>query len=139
MHKFSHQLFRCRDQALQAAHLARRHLIRLLDHGAPELAAAMAEVTNRQAYANWWTSLTDHIEHGGQDPMTALTNARTAARQALLDLPTPRHACPFTHSQALAALEATRRFYHDTAPHGIDAITDPQPPAPDAPSTARPE
>lgn len=130
MHELTEHLLTRRDQALQATASARRQLIHLLEHGETQLAAAIAEVCNRQAYDSWWKTVTDHIEHGGQHPMTALTNARTTARQVLLDLTTPRQECPFAYGQAIAALEATRRFYHETNTLNLEAITHPQPATP---------
>jgi hypothetical protein len=91
-------------------------VIHLLNQGETDLASAIAEFFDRQAYARWWVTITDHIHHDHINPATAVAGARTAARQALVDLTTPHHACPFTHGQAIATLEATRRFYHATQP-----------------------
>jgi hypothetical protein len=110
--------------------MARGHLVRLLDECEDNLAEAIADVARLQPYARWWMRVTDHIEHGGMDPVAALTAARTAARQTLLLRSNPRTACPFEHGEAVAALEATRRFYNDTATLDLDAITRPGPATP---------
>jgi hypothetical protein len=113
--EFTRDLFTYRDQAAESARLATQHLIRLLQDEETDPAAAMADAIEWRAYARWWISMTDHIERDSIDPVTALANARTSAHDTLLDLPTPRHECPYANAQAIAAIEATRRFFRDTA------------------------
>jgi hypothetical protein len=96
--EFTRDLFTYRDQAVESARLATRHLIRLLQDEVTNVATAMADAAEWRAYARWWTTLTDHIEHGGTAPVTALANARINAHGALLDLPTPRHECPYANA-----------------------------------------
>lgn len=123
MNEFREYLFDRRDQALDAAMHARGCLSDMLTECEDNLADAIAAVARLQPYARWWMTVTDHIEHGGLDPMAALTTARTAARQTLLLRSSPRTACPFEHGQAVAQTEATRRFYTDTAEFNLEAIT----------------
>jgi hypothetical protein len=119
---FTQHLFTLRDNALDAAEDARGRLIRLLLQDDVQLAPTMAEFAHLQGYARWWIGVANHIEHGGLDPITALTRSRTAARRVLLDQITPRTDCPFTYGQHVAALEATRHFYHDTSALEVDAL-----------------
>ena len=113
MNDFTQSLFDRRDQALDVAGDARSHLIGLLAEAEGDLAAAVADVTGHQSYAAWWMTVTDHIEHGGLDAVTALIRARDAAYCAVLDGLGPYRSM-YAHAQALARAEATRRFYHDT-------------------------
>lgn len=123
MDAFRQYLIDRRDEALDAAGNARGHLIRLLDEGDHHLAPAMEQVTTLQAYAAWWTAVTDHIDHGGLDPVTALATTRTTAHQLILSPPRRSPRSMFDHAQSLAVLDAARRFYHDTARLDLDAIT----------------
>ncbi|GLY86055.1 hypothetical protein [Actinoallomurus iriomotensis] len=115
MADFNQTLLTHHDQAVEAAKRAGQRLTRLLETDEPNLAAAIAETLQRRAYARWWTTLIDHIEDGGTDPATALTDARTTAHDALLTLPIPRSACPYATAEAITVVEATRAFFHDTA------------------------
>lgn len=114
MEDFTQTLIARRDQAVEAAHAAGDKLIRLLKTDESNLAVMTAEALERRAYARWWTTLIDRIDDG-TDPVTALTDARTTAHDALLILPTPRSDCPYSNAQAITAVEATRAFFYDTA------------------------
>jgi hypothetical protein len=131
MDTFHHHLFNLRDQALEAAGHARHDLTLVLaeceDH---RFAEAMERLAYAQPYARWWMRVTDEIEHGGLNPMTALTQVRTAARQALLNSYAARPRSWFTIALDNGATEATRRFYHDTARFNLDTITGTGPAAP---------
>lgn len=115
MEEFTQDLFTYRAQAVESARMATRHLVGLLRDEGTDPIAAIANAIEWRAYARWWTSLTDHIEHDATDPATALATARANAHDALLNLPAPHHACPFTNAHTIAVTEATRRFFHDTA------------------------
>lgn len=114
MQAFTQHLFTVRDNARRAANEARTRLIQLLHDDQAALGPAIAEALHLQAYARWWAKVTTDIENGQMDAVTALINSRKAAHRILLDHVTPRSDCPFTYGQAVAALEATRHFYHDT-------------------------
>ncbi|GAB3971355.1 hypothetical protein GCM10029978_046390 [Actinoallomurus acanthiterrae] len=114
MQPFAQHLFNLRDNAKDAADEACNRLISQLRGASPDLGPAIAEVTHLQAYARWWTTLTNHIEHARADAITALVRTREAARRLLLENVIPRSECPFTDAQAIANLEAARHFYHDT-------------------------
>lgn len=125
------ELFDRRDAALDAVGDARGRLIRLINDGHDNLAAAIGDATHLHAYARWWITVTEHIEHHGVEAMTALTRTRTAARHILLDQVTPRSDCPFTYGLAIARLEATRHFYQDSGNvHGDNPQAGPTPPHP---------
>lgn len=115
MKEFTRDLFTYRDQAAESARLATQHLIRLLQDEETDPAAAMADAIEWRAYVRWWINITDRIERDSIDPVTALANAHTSAHDTLLDLPIPHHECPYVNAQAIAAIEATRRFFRDTA------------------------
>ncbi|GLY86052.1 hypothetical protein [Actinoallomurus iriomotensis] len=124
MNAFCDHLFNLRDQALDDAMRARADLTFVLDEGEDhKFAAAMSRVAHAQPYARWWMTVTDEIEHGGMDPMAALTKTRTTARQSLLQNGARRVGAWFDIAQDHAAAEATRRFYHDTAIFNLDTIT----------------
>ncbi|MCO5999764.1 hypothetical protein [Actinoallomurus rhizosphaericola] len=114
MQPFAQHLFGLRDNAKDAAEEACNRLISQLRVAAPDLGPAIAEVAHLQAYARWWTTLTNHIEHAHSDAVTALVRTRQAAHRLLLENVIPRSECPFTDAQAIANLEAARHFYHDT-------------------------
>jgi hypothetical protein len=114
MQSFAQHLFTLRDNAKEAADEACNRLIGQLRIAAPDLGPAVAEVAHLQAYARWWTTLTNHIEHAHTDGVTALVRTRQAAHRLLLENVIPRSECPFTDAQAIANLEAARHFYHDT-------------------------
>ncbi|GAB2841637.1 hypothetical protein GCM10027176_51850 [Actinoallomurus bryophytorum] len=137
---FRDHLFKMCEQAVDAVIRARSDLRDAMDkHEDTALAAAMDQAAHTVPYARWWIDLTRTIEHGGLDPMIALTNARTAARQSLLQSgqPIPNRSW-FTIAQSHATAEATRRFYHDTAIFNVEAITGPGPSAPSITGPAYP-
>lgn len=130
------------DAALEAAGDARGRLVRL------PLTKA-----NPASPRRWPTSPPPrHTRRGGRpsstiwttpdathsDPITVLTTARTAACRALLDQATPHPACPYTspfaYGQAIAAIEAARRFYHDAALLDLDLTPAPHPAPPPTPT-----
>ncbi|MEV5704819.1 hypothetical protein [Actinoallomurus sp. NPDC052274] len=113
MNEFTQYLFHLRDEALEAAGNTRGRLIRLLEEADDDLAETVADVTVNQSYAHWWMAVTDHIEHGGLDPVTALTRVRQAAYRAVLRGPGP-HTPAHQHAQSLARTDAARLFYNDT-------------------------
>src|SRR5262249_8761383 len=88
MTTFRDHLFRQREEAADAVVQARADLRDAFD-GNGSLAAAMDQAAHVVPYARWWIELTDAIKYGGVDPMIALTNARTTARQALLQTTPP--------------------------------------------------
>jgi hypothetical protein len=122
MNAFAQYLFHLRDEALQTAGNTRARLIHLLEEAGDDLAEAVADVTINQSYAHWWMTVTDHIEHGGLDPVTALTRTREAAYHAVLRGPGP-HTTVYRHAQSLARTDAARLFYNDTAAIDLDAVT----------------
>jgi hypothetical protein len=136
MNEFREHLIDRRDQALDAAMHARGRLSDMLTECEDNLADAMADVARLQPYARWWMAVTNEFEYGGLDPMAALTKARTNARQALLAHTSPHTACFFTHGQSQAAIEATRRFYNETAFFNLDTITGTAPATPTITTTA---
>ncbi|MCO5999765.1 hypothetical protein [Actinoallomurus rhizosphaericola] len=129
MNEFAQYLFRLRDEALEAAGDKCGRLIRLLEEAENDIADAIADFTVKQSYADWWMTVTDHIEHGGLDPVTALIRVRDAAHNAVLRGPGP-HRSMYHHAQSLARTDAARRFYNDTAALDLIAITTSAPTAP---------
>jgi hypothetical protein len=113
MQDFTQHLFTLRATAKDAAEEACNQLVCKLRIASPDLGPAIAEAAHLQAYACWWTIVTDHIEHGRMDGVTALVRAREAARRTLLETVIPRSECPFTDAHAIAAIEAARHFYQD--------------------------
>jgi hypothetical protein len=137
---FRDHLFKLCEQAVDAVIRARADLRDAMDKNEDiALAAAMDRAAHTVPYAHWWIDVTRAIEQGGLDPMLALTNARTAARQSLLRAgqSTPGGSW-FTIAQSHATTEATRRFYHDTAIFNVEAITGPGPATPSLTGTAYP-
>jgi hypothetical protein len=129
MNEFAEYLFHLRDEALEAAGDTRGRLIRLLEEADDDLAETVADVTVNQSYATWWMAVTDHIEHGGLDPVTALTRVRQAAYRAVLCGPGP-HTSMYAHAQSLARTDAARLFYNDTTALDPATITGTTPTAP---------
>jgi hypothetical protein len=129
MNDFAHYLFHLRDEALEAAGNTRARLIRLLEEAEDDLADTVADVTVNQSYAHWWMTVTDHIEHGGLDPVTALTRTREAAYNAVLRGPGP-HTTVYQHAQSLARDAAARLFYNDTTAIDPATVTASTPTAP---------
>ncbi|GAA4617230.1 hypothetical protein GCM10023195_76810 [Actinoallomurus liliacearum] len=129
MNEFAEYVFHLRDEALEAAGNKRGRLIRLLEEADDDLAAAVADVAVHQSYASWWMSVTDHIEHGGLDPVTALARVREAAYRAALQAPGPG-ASAYQHAQAVARTDAARLFYNDTTAIGPATVTGSAPTTP---------
>jgi hypothetical protein len=129
MQDFIQHLFALRATAKDAADEACNQLVCKLRIASPDLGPAIAEAAHHQAYAHWWTIVTDHIEHGRMDGVTALVRAREAARRTLLETVIPRSGCPFTDAQSIAAIEAARHFYQDTNGLEIDPLPHTGPPA----------
>lgn len=136
MQHFAQHLYTLRDAAIQAADEACTRLIEQLRAASPELGPAIADVTHLQAYARWWATVTDHIQNGHTDAVTALVRTRETARRLLLEHVTPRSACPFSYGQAIANLEAARHFYHDT--NGLEVLPVPHAGPFTGPATAPP-
>ncbi|WP_460344295.1 hypothetical protein [Actinoallomurus acanthiterrae] len=129
MNEFAHYLFHLRDEALEAAGDRRGNLIRRIEEGEDDLADAVADLTVNQSYATWWMTVTDHIEHGGLDAVTALTRTREAAYCAVLRGPGP-HTSVYQHAQSLARDAAARLFYNDTTAIDPATVTASTPTAP---------
>lgn len=131
MNAFLDHLISLRDEALDAAMHARVHLTRVLEECEDsKFAQAMEQVAYCQPYARWWMRVTDEVEHGGLDPMAALTQARTAARRFLLQTRLAPSVSLFSTAQMIAEMEAIRRFYEDTAFFNLETITGPGPETP---------
>jgi hypothetical protein len=136
---FLRYMFDLRDAAVDAASQARVHLTRILDEGdEAKSGAAMEQIAHREPYARWWMKVTNAIELGDLDPRTALTKARTAARQSLLQTRQTPPGSLFTTAQSLAATEATRHFYQDTASFNLKDIPGATPTTPTSAPPAAP-
>lgn len=114
MNQFETYVRDSQETALDTLCEAEREITTRMDDG-ENLSVPVATYAAARAYAGWWNWVVTEIDQAGADPVDALCAARESARRTLTDQSSPRRACPFAQGFAVADVEASRRFYADTA------------------------